>query len=296
MKILVTGANGFVGQHLTIFLAGKHNIFAASRGECRIPRKYNFDFFSVDLIEKKNIEALLAATNPDVIIHTAAMSKPDECENDKEKCLLHNVGATKTLLQALITKGGKKKFIFISTDFVFGENGPHAENATPDPLNFYGESKLLAEQEVKKNGVDYAIIRPVFIYGESWHGLRPSFLHWVKNNLERKNTIKVVGDQKRTPTFVNDLCKGIESIINLNKSGEWHFAGKDILSPFEMAETVSKVLKLDSSLIEEVSSDTFIEPVKRAKHSGLLIDKAIKETGYCPVSFEEGVKLTFFGI
>lgn len=294
MKILVTGANGFVGQHLTVFLSGKkHNIFAAGRGECRIPFKNNFEFISADFTEKKNIEELLTSINPDIIIHAAAMSKPDECENEKEKCLLHNVTATKNLLSAFGAKGENKKFIFISTDFVFGENGPHDENAEPCPLNFYGKSKLLAEQEVINSNVDYAIVRPVFVYGESWQGLRPTFLHWVKNNLEKGNTIKVVSDQKRTPTFVNDLCKGIESIVNVNRNECWHFAGKDILSPFEMAETVAKVLKLDASLIEKVTSETFKEPVKRAKYSGLIINKAINETDYNPVSFEEGVKLTF---
>ena len=139
----------------------------------------------------------------------------------------------------------------------------------------------------------YAIVRPVFIYGPVLQGMRPSFLHWVKNNLEQHKLIKVVSDQQRTPTFVTDICKGIETIISQKQEGAFHLAGKDILSPFEMAVTVANFLRLDAALIENVTSDIFIETVLRAKRSGLKIDKAEKMLGYKPVSFEEGVQLTF---
>ena len=107
------------------------------------------------------------------------------------------------------------------------------------------------------------------------------------------SAIKVVTDQQRTPTFVNDICDGIFAIIDKKVVGIFHLAGKDIISPYAMAVTVAAVLGLDASLIEPVTSETFIEPVKRAKKSGLKIDKARKILGYNPVSFEEGVRLSF---
>ena len=119
------------------------------------------------------------------------------------------------------------------------------------------------------------------------------FLHWVKTNLEAGKKIKVVSDQQRTPTFVNDICNGIISIINKKVTGAFHLAGKDVLSPYQMAVITAEVLGLDSSLIENVTSETFPEPVKRAKRSGLLIDKAKATLGYEPVSFAEGVKASF---
>jgi dTDP-4-dehydrorhamnose reductase len=123
--------------------------------------------------------------------------------------------------------------------------------------------------------------------------LRPSFLHWVKNSLEQNKQIKVVSDQLRTPTYVYDICKGIESIITEQKTGVYHLAGKDILSPYQMAVTTANVLGLDSGLIVNVTSETFPEPVTRAKRSGLKIDKAREELEYEPVSFEQGVGYTF---
>lgn len=238
--------------------------------------------------------AMITAVQPQIVIHAAAMSKPDECQNNKEDCLLQNVEATKFLLRSLKSiQPIEPHFIYISTDFIFGENGPHSEEDIAAPLNFYGETKLLAEQLVMKSGLMYAIIRPVFIYGPVLQNMRPSFLHWVKNNLEQNKTIKVVSDQQRTPTFVLDICKGIEIIITQKKQGIYHLAGADLLSPYQMAITVANFLKLNAALIENVTSDTFTEPVQRAKRSGLKIDKARKLLGYEPVSFEEGLKLTF---
>jgi dTDP-4-dehydrorhamnose reductase len=289
MKILITGANGFLGQHLGLHLAGKgFEVCATNRGVCKIPLRENIIYEEVELTKSETVSRLLDYHKPQVVIHTAAMSKPDECNEHKELCLASNVQATKNLLQFPVTH-----FIYISTDFIFGENGPHGENEIPAPLNFYGESKLMAEGEVKNSGIPYSIVRPVFIYGKTWNGLRPTFLHWVKNNLEQGKSIKVVSDQSRTPTYVEDICNGIYSIIDKKATGDFHLAGKNILSPYEMAIATANTLGLDASLIQNVTSETFPEPVHRAKRSGLKIDKAIRELDYNPVSFEEGVRLTF---
>ncbi|MCY7421992.1 MAG: SDR family oxidoreductase [Chitinophagaceae bacterium] len=287
-KILITGANGFLGQHLTIALSKTENeVVATSRGACRLPEG-KYQYRSAELTNKTEVEQLINEVNPDIIIHTAALSKPDECNINRELCLNENVEATRNLITH-----SKAFFIYVSTDFIFGEDGPHAETALPAPLNFYGESKLMAEKVVEETNKPYAIVRPVFIYGKVWPGMRPGFLHWVKSNLEAGKRIKVVSDQQRTPTYVNDICKGIVSIINMKATGAFHLAGKDILSPYQMAVTTAEVLGLDTSLIENVTSETFPEPVKRAKRSGLLIERARTILGYEPVSFAEGVKASF---
>lgn len=294
MKVLITGANGFVGQHLTIFLAERnYTVVACSRGECRIPKCGSFEYYSIDLTNENAVNNLVAAVSPDIIVHTAANSKPDDCHINRDTCLLQNVEATKYLVKALSGISTHARFIYLSTDFIFGEDGPHSEDDVAGPLNFYGESKLLAEQAVKASNISYAIVRPVFIYGPVWEGLRSTFLHWIKNSLEQGKQIKVVSDQTRTPTFVIDICKGIESIIILNQEGDFHLAGKDLLSPYDMAISVASFLNLDAALIENVTSESFKEPVQRAKRSGLKIDKAIRLLSYNPVDFEKGVELTF---
>lgn len=291
MKVLITGANGFLGQHLSLYMhKKKYDVSAISRGEKRIPLP-ELPFYSIDLTDKMQVFAIIDTIKPETIIHTAAMSKPDECHIDREACLQNNVVATQNLVDA--AKRVSARFVYFSTDFIFGEGGPHAENAPPNPLNFYGESKLMAEQIVQKSGLETNIVRPVFIYGAHWEGMRPSFIQWVKQHLEANKPIKAVTDQKRTPTYVGDICKGIDLLLQTNYSDTFHFAGEDIISPYEMAITVAKVLGLREDLIEPVTADTFPEIVIRAKDSGLKIENAKILLGYQPLSFEEAVRMSF---
>lgn len=288
-RILITGANGFLGQHLTAYLNNADcEVIATGKGNSRISEAKSIQYVSADITDWQVVKKILSHYKPDVIIHNAALSKPGECDTNQDLCLQVNVESTRYLLE-----NTADHFIYISSDFVFGENGPHAEDAQPGPLNFYGETKLLSEQLVKDSRQKTAIIRPVFIYGKVWEGMRPGFLQWVKMSLEQKKPIKVVSDQLRTPTYVTDICKGIERIIKKQATGIYHLAGKDILSPYDMAIKTADVLHLDTNLIEQVTAETFPEPVKRAKRSGLLISKAQRDVEYDPVSFDEGVRLTF---
>src|SRR4051794_14282921 len=127
MKVLITGANGFLGQHLALYLAGKgYHVIASGRGECRLAKKFVIQYHSADLTDELAIASIIKAVQPEVVIHTAAMSKPDECNNKREACLLLNLEATKFLLQSSqAVQPLQPHFIYISTDFIFGENGPH---------------------------------------------------------------------------------------------------------------------------------------------------------------------------
>ena len=292
MRIIITGSNGFLGQHLTDFLSKQgFEVIALSRGGNQNRITPQLKYIGIDLIDSAGVNAVIEQIKPNVIIHNAAMSKPDVCHNNQEECRLQNVEATSYLLNAAAPFN--PYFLYVSTDFVFGEDGPHAESETPAPLNYYGQTKLMAEQLVRQSGLAYGIMRPVFIYGPVYENMRPTFLHWVSNSLKQNKNIKVVNDQKRTPTYVYDICKGILAMIEKKVIGDFHLAGKDMISPYQMAVAVAETLKLDANLIEPVTSETFPEPVIRAKNSGLKIDKARKILGYEPISFKEGIKRTF---
>lgn len=292
MKIVVTGANGFTGQHVAQYLASKgFQVFALSRGEARLAEHNLIHYHDCELTNVSSVDSIIMQIEPDWIIHIAAMSKPDECNNNRENCLLHNVQATIHLGEAAIKH--HSQFIYFSTDFIFGENGPHGEDDITGPLNFYGESKLQAENWVKQHIPNAVIVRPVFIYGPELLGSRPSFIQWVQKQLIQEKSIKVVNDQKRTPTYVFDICQGLETIIVDNHSGVFHLAGAEIITPYEMALEVAKCLSLNAGLIEAVDSTTFPEPVKRAKQSGLKIDRARSILNYKPHSFVEGVRKSF---
>jgi dTDP-4-dehydrorhamnose reductase len=292
MKIMITGANGFTGMHLCLSLVQKgFEVHALGRGESRLPSLDKLLYHPIELTSVRSLLKIFEQVAPDVVIHTAAMSKPDICEIHRDDCLKNNVEVTRYLLEA--SRHFPVHFIHLSTDFIFGENGPHREDDTASPLNFYGESKLMAEKLILQSELTASIVRPVFIYGSLLPLGRPSFIQWVQQKLLNGEKIKVVTDQQRTPTYVQDLCDAITTILTFKKTGIYHVAGKDILSPYDMAITVAKVLDLNVDLIEPVTSDTFPEPVRRAKRSGLYIDKAIRELNYTPHRFEDAVQLSF---
>jgi dTDP-4-dehydrorhamnose reductase len=289
MEILVTGANGFLGQHLCRYLKERHSVHATGKGEKRLP----FDdvkYFSCDLVNAAKVEQIVQNLRPDAIIHTAAMSKPDACLQEPELCRAVNIQAIRSIIDAVKQVNKDIHLVYTSSDFVLGDDGPHDENAIPAPLNFYGETKLEGEKVLANSGLQYTIVRPVFMYGETWSGMRPTFLHWVKESLEAGKQIKVVSDQQRTPSYVGDICKGIEAIIARKAKGLFHLAGAEIVSPYEMAVQFAELLQLDAGLIEAVTAATFPEPVDRAKNGGLKIDKAIRELDYKPISLQEGLQ------
>jgi len=294
MKILITGANGFLGYYLVEqLLAKKYSVIATGKGECRLPFTHavNFQWLSMDFTDPFSIHDVFENIKPDVVVHAGAMSKPDECEMDQMKAYLVNVEGTVQLL--INSEELKSFFVFLSTDFVFdGERGMYNENDAPRPVNYYGRTKLEAEEAVKEYEYDWAIVRTVLVYGRN-HSGHNNILKIVKEKLEKGEEYNVVDDQLRTPTYVGDLAKGIVSIIDKKATGVFHLSGKDILTPYQIAIKTAKHLKLDSSVIKKVTAASFNQPAKRPLKTGFVIDKAKKELGYEPVSFEEGLRKTF---
>ncbi len=286
MKILLTGAMGFLGRWLLNDLSPHFELTATGRQPK--PAWMEHAYVHLDLTNQDAVADLLK-TNFDWIIHNAAMSKPDVCLQDPVTAWANNVTATNHLLQACAKQ---TRFLYVSTDFIFGDDGPHDETAPTQPLNYYGETKLAAEQLVQASGLDYAIVRPVFIYGQQLPEQRGSFVQWVANSLKAKQNIKVVNDQSRTPTYVRDIANGVRQIIQQDARGAYHLAGKDIVSPYQMAVKVAAVAGLDAGLITPVDENSFPEPVRRAKKGGLLIDKAVRELGYAPVDIETGIRMS----
>jgi len=294
MKILITGANGFLGYYLAEQLLAKNlSVIATGRGECRLPftQNTNFQYLGMDFTDPFSIHDVFENIKPDVVIHAGAMSKPDECETDQMLAYLVNVEGT---VQLLINSADLKSFfIFVSTDFVFdGERGMYNEDDIPNPVNYYGRTKLEAEEAVKEYEFDWAIVRTVLVYGKN-HSGHNNILKIVKEKLEKGEVYSVVDDQVRTPTYVEDLAKGIVSIIEKKATGIFHLSGKDILTPYQMATKTAEYLGLKSSLIKKVTAANFTQPAKRPPRTGFIIDKARKELGYEPISFEEGLKKTF---
>lgn len=291
MKILITGANGLLGQHLVKLLLDTtaHDIIATGKGDPRyVVQNSRLHYYALDITDGMAVHLLFEKLLPDTIVHCAALTQADECELNPIKAWEINVTATRFIVDA--AKKINAFLIFISTDFVFdGINGPYKETDTVNPVSYYGSTKVAAEKSVAESGLPYAIARTCLLYGNIFVGTRNNVISWVKENLEQVKKIKVVSDQWRTPTYVEDLAKGILLIAEKKAVGLFHISGKDFLSPYDMAMATAAYLHLDASLIEKVDASVFTQPAKRPVTTGFIIDKAKNELGYEPLSFREGM-------
>lgn len=289
MKLLITGANGFLGQHLCHHLAGRFELLATARGASRIAAA-EIAYQNMDITDAGSVSEIFSAFDPDTIIHTAAISRPDECLRNIAYCRAVNVTGMNNIVNACRLLAKPPQVVYTSSDFVLGDDGPHDETAVPAPLNVYGETKLEAEQLLQSSGLPATIVRPVFMYGSSWTGMRPTFLHWVNDSLSAGKEIRVVNDQWRTPSYVADICQAIEAVIVQRSLGLYHLGGPDVITPYQMALQFAKYRGLNGELINPVTAESFPEPVQRARRGGVRSEKAITELGYAPRSIEQGLQ------
>lgn len=296
-KILITGANGFLGQHLVKLLLQKgYHIIAVARGENRLPftPSENFSYYDADITNDFLVNGIMEKETPHTVIHAAAMTQADDCQLNQESCEDVNVRATARLLVS--AELFSRHFIYISTDFVFdGEKGDYKEDDDINPLSWYGFTKVQAEGIVETSEIPFAIVRTCLVYGNTLTGTRKNIVTWVKESISAGKRIKVVHDQWRTPTYAEDLAIGILLIIEKDATGVFHISGKDKLTPYDIAMQTAAICKLDNSLIEKVDAASFSQPARRPPKTGFNISKARKELGFEPVSFEEGLKKTIFG-
>jgi dTDP-4-dehydrorhamnose reductase len=291
-KILVTGSNGLLGQKLIGILKGKENIqlFATAKGKNRLPQSNDYTYLTMDITNEHEVKSIIKKVKPDVIIHTAAMTNVDQCETERALCWKMNVDAVAYLVEACTENNSF--LIHLSTDFIFdGKNGPYDENASPNPISYYGESKLAAEQIILASNIKWAIARTVLVYGIVADMSRTNIILWVKKSLEDGKTISVVTDQFRTPTLAEDLAMGCWQIAENEVHGIFNISGKDFLTPYEMAIKTANFFGLDTKLISMADSSTFSQPAKRPPRTGFIIDKAMGILGYKPHSFEEGISI-----
>ena len=253
MKILVTGSNGLLGQKLSALLMEKGISFLATGvGENRNPSLPSEHYRTMDVTSASSIETVFQEFQPTHIIHGAAMTNVDACETDREGCWTLNVTATELLVERCSAQN--IHLTHVSTDFIFdGKAGPYREDAIPNPLSYYGESKLKAEEVVQAGKMPFAILRTVLVYGITPHMSRSNIVLWAKGALEKGQTISVVNDQFRTPTLAEDLAMGCFLAATKNAQGVYNISGKDFMSIFQLVERVAKYFHLSTENVVQVS-------------------------------------------
>ena len=290
--ILITGSNGLLGQKITerLLESRQFNWVATSRGANRYPTTTGYVYAEMDILDPAAIRRVVEAHQPDAIIHTAAMTNVDVSEAQPELAHRLNVDAVRTLTE--IATEHNIQLVHLSTDFIFdGAEGPYDELAAPNPLSYYGKTKLEAEEVIKNSTCKWAILRTILVYGISHDMSRSNIVLWAKASLENGKSIQVVNDQWRTPTLAEDLADCCLLAVEHDARGVYNASGKDFMSVAELVYSVADFWQLDKSLVTELSSASLNQDARRPVRTGFILDKAIKELGYQPHSFEAGLKL-----
>lgn len=294
-KVLVTGSNGLLGQKLTDLFIGKPDwaLVATGVGVNRHPvevEQGEYRYIMLDITDESSVMRVLKEELPDVVIHTAAMTQVDDCEFQKEACVLLNVKAVERLAKLSSELGFH--LVHISTDFIFdGTKAMVTEDELPNPLSYYGWSKWEGEKTVMEHSNSYSILRTVLVYGKVADMSRTNIVLWAHGALRDGKKANVVTDQFRTPTLAEDLAMGCFLAAERKAQGIYHIAGKDYMSVIELVERVAKFYGFSTEHITRVNSSTLNQPAKRPPDTGLDIEKARRELGYEPHSFEEGLAL-----
>ena len=290
--ILITGSNGLLGQKLVDLLSKEAgvNLIATARGENRLPNQSGYTYQTLDITDPAAVEAVFAQFEPQIVIHTAAMTNVDTCESDLNGCDALNVKAVEYILAACAKH--QSFLCHLSTDFIFdGEAGPYDEDAVPNPISVYGESKLKAEQIIQASSIRWAIARTVLVFGIVPDMSRTNIILWVKKSLEEGKQINVVTDQFRTPTLAEDLAIGCWLIAQKEAEGIFNISGEELLTPYEMAIKTAEFYHLNQELIKPADSSTFSQPARRSPRTGFILTKAKTVLGYKPRTFNEGIAL-----
>jgi len=287
MKFLVTGSAGLVGSQVVkdLFLQN-HEVYSCyneSKPKHGTP-------IQLDLINQNNIEDTINKLKPDIIIHLAAMTGVDQCETQQDLAMKINANATENLARQAAKQ--HTFFIYVSTDYVFdGKSGMRKETDTPNPLGFYGKSKLAGELALSKLASPYAIARTSTPFGI--HPKKKSFPLWVKENLESKKEIPVLVDQFTSPTFVPNLSKMLIEVATRQIVGVIHLAGATRISRYNLAEIVAENLGLDKKLLIPTKTDDMNWKAQRPKDSSLDISLATETLNEKPQKIQQSLELFF---
>lgn len=290
IKIIITGSNGLLGQSLLALLLKEkqhYEVYGFSRGENRSGRQ-DFNYVSIDITKENILREQVKEIQPDFIINTAAMTQVDDCEIHKEACNLLNIEVVKWLTD--ISKEINTHLIHLSTDFIFdGKKGCYKETDIPNPLSYYGLSKLKSEEVLVNSDINYTILRTILVYGKVFDMSRSNIVLWVKEMLENGKEITIVDDQFRTPTYVEDLALACKISIDKKAVGIFNISSNELLSIFEIAQQIADVFGLNKSLIVPISTSTLNQTAARPAKTGFDLSKTNKILDFYTKSFKEDV-------
>ena len=247
-KIVVFGGAGLVGSRFIELNKNNCDIIAPSAKE-------------IDILSKESLIKLAEKENPDYLINFAAYTNVEEAEEDKGNkdglCYQVNVIGAKNVAEAC--KKINKRLIHISTEYVFDgtkAESPYTEEDKPNPINWYGQTKLIGEQMVLEAGAEVAIARISMPFSAHFE-LKKDVARFFLEQLKAGNQIKAIADQRITPTLVDDIVNALNVLIENQASRIYHISSCDSVTPLEFAKILAEIFNLDYSLVGSMNLEVY---------------------------------------
>jgi dTDP-4-dehydrorhamnose reductase len=284
-RILITGASGSLGWTLAALLAGRCKVMAAYCSNPVVPR--DTEPVRIDLRDTVEPGRIMERYNPDAIVHLAAITDPDRCEQYPELADRVNLEATSELAGAAAGRGCS--VLFASTDLVFdGSRGGYTEDDTAHPLSTYGVTKIGAEQAVLEACCDNFVFRSSLIYGDGSPSSQ-TFLSKVLDRLDRGEPMKLFTDQKRNPILADDVARAVIAAIEGDICGLYHVGGRDVVTRYEFGQLVCRSFGYAEDLLVPVRMQDFAYTARRPLDSTLDTTRFIRATGFAPLPLTEAL-------
>jgi len=288
-RVLITGSNGLLGQKVVELLSQSraYALRLVSSQEDSVFPADTAPYTRVDITDRKQVSKVIEEFQPEVIVNTAALTNVDACETNREGAWKVNVHGVENLVHAGKLAGSH--IVQLSTDYVFdGKGGPYAEDDRPNPLSYYGRTKLASENLLRTSDISHTIVRTMVLYGSA-RKVKPNFALWLVGELKAGRPVKVVSDQVGNPTLVDDLAFAVAKVVELKKSGVYHVSGPDIVSRLEFARELARIFQLDASLITPQPTSALKQPAPRPLKSGFIILKAQVDLNITMSGVESGL-------
>lgn len=284
--ILVTGASGLLGANLVMAARerGERVAVGCHRIPVRFPGTERVDF---DLNSPSQIKARLRDMRPDWIVHCAAATDVDWCQDHPEDARRINAEASRELAESARRTG--TRFLFVSTDAVFdGGRGGYGEEDPPCPVNVYGSTKWAGEQAVRKVLPTTLVVR-TNLYG--WN-LQPkqSLAEWILDRLESGGRVPGFEDVIFTPILADDLAELLLDMVDRSMEGLYHVAGSEALSKYEFARRLAEVFHCDPSSVQPVRIADSGLKAPRPRNTALRTTKATRALGREPPTLDAGLR------
>lgn len=280
--ILLTGATGLVGSRFVEMFADQYEL-------------HNMDLTTgVDITKIDKIRDFVKKHPAKVMIHLAAFTNVNACfeQTDDREGLAYQVNVEGTANIAQVCKENEIYLVHVSTGFVFAgdQKEPYTENDERQPIEWYGQTKAWAEEKVEEILSNYVIARIGYPYRAQFEA-KPGIVAKVKNGLKDGSLYPQFTDMTFTPTFIDDVARAFDAIIQQQPQGIFHLHGSSSLSPYELAVKVADVFEFDSEEIKKGSLEEYLKTTERPyqKHLIMANDKAKKELGVKLSTIDQGL-------